>query len=67
MPDQTNREKAMIRILKDIRELQLTTADVKFLKDTLERIWFENFIQEQILRYVNNSKAYQKAIKPIQK
>lgn len=64
---QTNRNKAMIRIIRDIRDLSLSTSDVKFLKDELERIWAENLAQEQILRYINNSAAYKKACQPIKK
>jgi len=53
---QPNREKVLIRLLRDIREYQLTTSDLKFLKDNIERIWVENLAREQILKFKYNDK-----------
>jgi len=59
---QENRDKAMIRIMKDIKTLSLTTADIKYIKDHLERIWVEQVAKEQILKFTYNDPNWQKVI-----
>ena len=59
---QTNKDKAMIRIMKDIKNLPLSTSDIKYIKDHLERIWVENITREQILKFTYNDPNWKKVI-----